>query len=107
MTLSSLTRTDVRHLLSVRRRVLVGSQEWLRRHARTLAVLAPVLVVVGLVRGIGMSTFPRFVDDPGTYLSQAWSLQHEGTLSPYSYFYDHAPAGWIQVALWSMVTDGF
>ena len=52
-------------------------------------------------------TFPRYVDDPGTYLSQAWSVQYEHTLSPYSYFYDHAPAGWIQIALWSMLTNGF
>ena len=72
-----------------------------------LIVLAPVLLVVGLVRGVGMSTFPRYVDDPGTYLSQPWSLQYEGALSPYSYFYDHAPAGWIQIGLWSMLTDGF
>ncbi|MEV0715282.1 hypothetical protein [Asanoa sp. NPDC050611] len=107
MTLANLAPTDVRHLLSVRRRVLIGAQEWLRRHARTLALLVPVLVATGLVRGIGMSTFPRYVDDPGTYLSQAWSLQYEGTLSPYSYFYDHAPAGWIQIALYSMLTDGF
>ncbi|GAA1873581.1 ArnT family glycosyltransferase [Asanoa iriomotensis] len=107
MTLANLAPTDVRQLLSVRRRLLIGAQEWLRRHAHTLTVLAPILVVTALVRGIGMSTFPRYVDDPGTYLSQAWSLQYEGTLSPYSYFYDHAPAGWIQIALWSMLTDGF
>ena len=55
----------------------------------------------------GMDNFPRWVDDPGTYLSQAWSVQYEQTLSPYSYFYDHAPAGWIQIALWSMLTGGF
>ena len=35
---------------------------------------------------------PRWVDDPGTYLSQAWSVQYEHNLSPYSYFYDHAPS---------------
>jgi hypothetical protein len=107
MTVSILEPTDVRQLLSVRRQIVIAAQEWLRRHARSLALLAPVLTVVGVVRGMGMSTFPRYVDDPGTYLSQAWSLQYEGTLSPYSYFYDHAPAGWIQIALWSMLTDGF
>lgn len=107
MSVSTLEIADVRKLLSVRRRVVVAGQEWLRRHARSLAVLTPILVVVGIVRGVGMSTFPRYVDDPGTYLSQAWSVQYEGTLSPYSYFYDHAPAGWIQIALWSILTNGF
>jgi hypothetical protein len=103
----TLEVTDVRQLLSLRRQLVVAAEEWLRRHAVSLIVLAPVLLVVGLVRAIGMSTFPRYVDDPGTYLSQAWSLQYEGALSPYSYFYDHAPAGWIQIGLWSMLTDGF
>jgi hypothetical protein len=103
----TLEVTDVRQLLSLRRQSVIAAEEWLHRHARSLAVLAPVLFVVGLVRAMGMSTFPRYVDDPGTYLSQAWSLQYEGALSPYSYFYDHAPAGWIQIGLWSMLTDGF
>jgi hypothetical protein len=38
---------------------------------------------------------------------QAWSLQYRHALSPYSYIYDHAPAGWIQLSLWSMLTSGF
>ena len=69
--------------------------------------LLPVLVVGAVVHAWGMDNFPRWVDDPGTYLSQAWSVQYEHNLSPYSYFYDHAPAGWIQIALWSMLTGGF
>ena len=60
--------------------------------------LPPVVVVGAVVHAWGMFTFPRWVDDPGTYLSQAWSVQYEHNLSPYSYFYDHAPAGWIQIA---------
>ena len=60
-----------------------------------------------VVHAWGMDNFPRWVDDPGTYLSQAWSVQYEHNLSPYSYFYDHAPGGWIQIALWSMLTRGF
>jgi hypothetical protein len=106
VSVSTLDTTDIRQLLSLRRQSLIVTQEWFRRHVRSLAVLIPVLTVVGLVRGVGMSTYPRYVDDPGTYLSQAWSLQYEGALSPYSYFYDHSPGGWIQIALWSMLTNG-
>jgi Dolichyl-phosphate-mannose-protein mannosyltransferase len=76
-------------------------------HRRSLCWLAGLLVVAGVVHAWGMYTFPRWVDDPGTYLSQAWAVQYEGRLSPYSYFYDHAPAGWVQLALWSMLTGGF
>jgi Dolichyl-phosphate-mannose-protein mannosyltransferase len=74
---------------------------------RGLAWLTPVLVIGAVVHAWGMFTFPGWVDDPGTYLSQAWSVVYEGNLSPYSYFYDHAPAGWIQIAAWAALTDGF
>ncbi|GLZ28253.1 hypothetical protein Lesp02_04430 [Lentzea sp. NBRC 105346] len=94
-------------MLSVRRRLVASAREWLRRHRGDLAVLLPVLLAAGLVHAIGMSAFPRYVDDPGTYLSQAWSVRYQGTLSPYSYFYDHAPGGWIQIAMWAWLTDGF
>lgn len=93
--------------LPFHRRLRVAAAVRWYRHRASLIVLLPVLVLVGAVHAIGMSTFPGYVDDPGTYLSQAWSLQYEHRLSPYSYFYDHAPAGWIQIALWSMLTDGF
>ena len=106
MTVTILDTADVRKLLSVRRQAVIALQEWFRRHAYSLAAVVPILALVGTVRGVGMSTYPRYVDDPGTYLSQAWSIRYEGTLSPYSYFYDHAPAGWIQMSLWSMLTNG-
>jgi hypothetical protein len=99
--------TDIREGLSMRRRFVVSADEWVRRHRRSIGLLGPVLVVVGVLHMVGASTYPRYVDDPGTYLSQAWALQYEGSLSPYSYFYDHAPAGWIQIALWSTLTGGF
>lgn len=99
--------TDIREGLSLRRQLRIEAAEWCRRHATSMCLLVPLLTLVGVVHAIGMWSFPRWVDDPGTYLSQAWSFQYEHALSPYSYIYDHAPAGWIQMALWSMVTDGF
>ncbi len=106
-TIGGAELTDIREGLSLRRQFAVSSDEWFRRHRRSLASLLPVLVLVGVVHEVGSATFPRYVDDPGTYLSQAWSLQYLGSLSPYSYFYDHAPGGWIQIALWSALTGGF
>ncbi|WP_446219382.1 glycosyltransferase family 39 protein [Micromonospora sp. IBHARD004] len=98
---------DLREAVPLRRRLLISAQVWGNRHATSIAALVPLLALVGAVHAIGMSTFPGYVDDPGTYLSQAWSLRYEGELSPYSYFYDHAPGGWIQIAGWAALTDGF
>jgi hypothetical protein len=97
----------IRQLVPMHRQVRIAVEEWLRRHRVSLFLLVPVLALVGAVHAKGMAGYPRWVDDPGTYLSQAWSFQYERALSPYSYFYDHAPAGWMQLGLWSMLTDGF
>jgi hypothetical protein len=99
--------TDIREGLSLRRQARILAVEWGRRHAASACLVVPLLVLVGAVHAIGMWNFPRWVDDPGTYLSQAWSFQYRHALSPYSYIYDHAPAGWIQLSLWSMLTNGF
>jgi hypothetical protein len=107
---TSTVITDVvgiRQVVPMRRQVHIAVEEWLRRHRLSLIVLLPLLALVGAVHAKGMADYPRWVDDPGTYLSQAWSFQYERALSPYSYFYDHTPAGWMQLGFWSMLTDGF
>ena len=40
---------------------------------------------------------PSYQDDEGTYTSQAFAV-HSGSLAPYTYWYDHPPLGWIQIA---------
>ena len=40
----------------------------------------------------------RFSDDEGTYYSQASSFLRHGMLAPYTYWYDHPPVGWVQIA---------
>ena len=54
-----------------------------------------------------MFHFPYYENDEGTYMSQAWSLLKDGQLAPYTYWYDHAPGGWIFIALWTLLTGGF
>jgi len=61
-----------------------------------------VLLISGLAHGYNMFHFPYYENDEGTYLSQAWSLITMGKLAPYTYWYDHAPAGWIFIAQWLM-----
>src|ERR1019366_845318 len=72
----------------------------------TLLILA-ILLVPGLAHGINMFHYPYYEDDEGTYLSQAWAVLHLGRLTYYTYWYDHAPAGWIQIALWTAITGIF
>ncbi len=80
---------------------------WAHRHRRSLLVVAGLLLVVGAVHGVGMDANPAPVDDEGTYVSQAWALVVRHTLTPYTYWYDHPPFGWMVLALWGWITDGF
>ena len=41
---------------------------------------------------------PMYQDDEGTYVAQAVAVQNGG-LAPYTYWYDHPPFGWIQLAI--------
>ena len=45
--------------------------------------------------------FPTASDDEGTYLAQAWAVQHGKGLAHYTYWYDHPPLAWLQLALTS------
>ena len=67
-------------------------------HAASLAVAAAVLTVVALVLGTGIRLYPAFADDEGTYTAQAWAVQAHGAMAHYTYWYDHPPLGWLQLA---------
>jgi hypothetical protein len=45
-----------------------------------LLILA-ILLVAALVHGFNMFHFPYYEDDEGTYMSQAWTVVHEGQLA--------------------------
>ena len=59
------------------------------------------------VHVVGMYAAPTLVDDEGTYTAQAWAIEHWHTLAHYTYWYDHPPVGWIQIAGWTWLTDAF
>lgn len=67
------------------------------------------LVIIALVaHAFNMFHYPSINrnEDEGIYMSQAWAVLREGTLSPYTYWYDHAPAGWILISGWLLLTGG-
>lgn len=73
-----------------------------QRKDRTDLYLALGLTAVVLVLlAWNIAGFPSASDDEGTYLAQAWAVQHGKGLAHYTYWYDHPPLGWIQLAgLW-------
>ena len=57
----------------------------------TAALLFAVLS--GLITlGYHLFSYPLYDTDEGIYMERAWSVITEGTLNPYTYIYDHAPA---------------
>lgn len=83
------------------------TQAWLWRHRRSLLIVMPLLVVVALVRLWGLSHGPGLADDEGTYVAEAWAVQVRHALAPYTYWYDHPPFGWIQIALYTWISGTF
>ena len=83
-------------------------RKWLRAHWLSLLVVAGLLLVVGTVHAIGYDRFPgRINDDEGTYVAQAWAVQHWHSLAHYTYWYDHPPGGWITIAGYTWLTRAF
>jgi 4-amino-4-deoxy-L-arabinose transferase-like glycosyltransferase len=71
------------------------------------AILLAISLLGGLfTHGFNLFEYPLFLTDEGIYVQQAWSLVREGRLSPYTYFYDHAPAGWMVMAAWGNALPG-
>ncbi|MEV4682613.1 ArnT family glycosyltransferase [Streptomyces kurssanovii] len=63
-----------------------------------LLLCGVLLCVILLVQGWNITQFPTLSDDEGTYLAQAWAVQQGEGLAHYTYWYDHPPLGWIQIA---------
>jgi 4-amino-4-deoxy-L-arabinose transferase-like glycosyltransferase len=81
---------------------------WLRGYRTYLphVVLGLLLLLTAAVRLINLTGAPQRIDDEGTYIAQAYALLREGDLAHYTYWYDHPPLGWIQLAGWLLLTGG-
>lgn len=88
----------------------VQRESWrdrVRRHRRTLFYIVPLLALTAVVGRFGMGGSPQRIDDEGTYTAQAYAVQKLGELTHYTYWYDHPPLGWVQIAGWTWLTDAF
>ena len=61
-----------------------------------LALGLTALVIT--VMAYNITGFPAASDDEGTYLAQAWAVANGKGLAHYTYWYDHPPLAWIQLA---------
>ncbi|MGW4905575.1 ArnT family glycosyltransferase [Streptomyces sp. NPDC004270] len=71
----------------------------LRSSRRDLLLCGALLLAILAVQGWNIADYPTLSDDEGTYLAQAWAVQEGRGLAHYTYWYDHPPLGWIQIAL--------
>ncbi|KOG32767.1 ArnT family glycosyltransferase [Streptomyces resistomycificus] len=71
----------------------------LRSSRPDLLLCGLLLVAILVVQGWNIADYPTLSDDEGTYLAQAWAVQEGKGLAHYTYWYDHPPFGWIQIAL--------
>ncbi|MFI1865192.1 ArnT family glycosyltransferase [Streptomyces jumonjinensis] len=82
----------------VRVRVLPRPVIRFRSSRPDLLLCLGLLTVILAVQGWNITHFPTLSDDEGTYLAQAWAVQQGEGLAHYTYWYDHPPLGWIQIA---------
>ncbi|MEE1829544.1 ArnT family glycosyltransferase [Streptomyces sp. SP17KL33] len=71
----------------------------LRNSRPDLLLCGLLLVAIMIVQGWNIADYPTLSDDEGTYLAQAWAVQEGRGLAHYTYWYDHPPLGWIQLAV--------
>jgi len=71
-------------------------------------ILWGLLLMSLATHSFNMFSYPLYLGDEGIYMEQAWAVLRLGKLAPYTYFYDHAPAGWLLLALWTLaLPQGF
>lgn len=81
-------------------------RSWARRR-HSLLYVVPLLALTAAVSRVGMFGSPQRIDDEGTYTAQAYAVERFGELAHYTYWYDHPPLGWIQIAGWTWLTGAF
>jgi 4-amino-4-deoxy-L-arabinose transferase-like glycosyltransferase len=72
---------------------------------RSLGRSGRIALVFALLSGLlthayHLFDYPLYQTDEGIYMERAWAIIREHGLSPQTYVYDHAPAGWIMIAAW-------
>jgi hypothetical protein len=70
------------------------------------ALQVVLLAVVAVVLATNLLHWPATQFDEGTYVGNAWAVQH-GRLAPYTYSYGHPPLAWLLIAVWTWASGIF
>lgn len=76
----------------------------LKRINPSIPIVAILLSLTTILRIVNVAGSPTRLDDEGTYMAQAFALTEWGELAHYTYWYDHPPAGWLQLAVWMLIS---
>lgn len=85
--------------------LMQGLRKYVMRNKLDVILVSALVILAGFVSGMNMSGYPQRFEDEGTYISQAWAVKEDGVLAHYTYWYDHPPVGWIQIAGYLLATD--
>ena len=81
--------------------------EIIKQHKIEIILVSILIAISAIAHGYNMFNYPYYENDEGTYMSQAVSVTEQGRLAPYTYWYDHAPGGWLLIAAWAQFTGGY
>jgi Dolichyl-phosphate-mannose-protein mannosyltransferase len=76
----------------------------LHRINPSIPAVGILLALTAILRLINVAGSPARLDDEGTYIAQAFAVYEWGELAHYTYWYDHPPAGWLQLAMWMVIS---
>ena len=74
------------------------------KHKRDFAPFVIIVIFKLLLHGDNFTEFPYYENDEATYSIRALSFAEDGSFDNYTYWYDHAPAGWMFMSLWYIIT---
>jgi hypothetical protein len=82
-------------------------RSWAAPRKANLIALGSSLTLVMAATAWNFQGWPGRVDeDEGTYVAEAWAMISPHHLANYTYWYDHPPLGWAQLAGYLWLTDG-
>jgi 4-amino-4-deoxy-L-arabinose transferase-like glycosyltransferase len=90
-----------------RRSTLDSARQWYYSRGPLGTFALAFAVVSGVVtHSYHLFDYPLYETDEGIYLERAWAIIREFRLSPQTYVYDHAPGGWMLIAVWVFLLPG-
>jgi endo-1,4-beta-D-glucanase Y/4-amino-4-deoxy-L-arabinose transferase-like glycosyltransferase len=95
-------------LTSFLSRITLWSKQWFKQQNKIhLLAYIIVFIIIFYSHAVNLFQYPYYENDEGTYMSQAWAIVKENRLAPYTYWYDHAPFGWMFIAFFTYLVGGF